>query len=404
MTGSNCVLVDGEVKSLRMSATQDGQSTLVHSLATLLRNNGEFVLDGSSTLTLQVTCLQHLTHLFEQYLISRTHQHGFLALPSHPADTTSLLQVQFLFDMLQKTISLKLVHPPGARLQSIVKIFPFKSLKHLELKRVPPHCLEGLRGVYSQLEVFICSKSLNTLEELLLLCGGDLSTALPWLELHTLNFSYNFISSLDESLSLLNPLCELEHLNLAYNNLRRAPEFGLNTRARLVTLVLRHNELESINGVEHLSSLQCLDLAYNLLMEHTQLAPLSLLHNLNMLTLEGNPLYFQKTHRNSTVRHLSPQAAFRGLQLDGSTLSSTELAVLPKPRQLIHQMSQTHQVAMAPEQTAQDMSSGGGELSDSLSIIESGGTRVYRRKSKVRLQKPKTSHLLTITAHYTACS
>ncbi|KAF5889971.1 serine/threonine-protein kinase 11-interacting protein, partial [Clarias magur] len=65
------------------------------------------VLDGSRTLTLQVTCIQHLTHLFEQYLISRTHQFGFLALPSHPADTTSLLQLQFLFDMLQKTISLK---------------------------------------------------------------------------------------------------------------------------------------------------------------------------------------------------------------------------------------------------------------------------------------------------------
>lgn len=68
---------------------------------------GDSVLDGSSTLTLQVTCIQHLTHLFEQYLITRTRQHGFLALPSHPADTTSLLQVQFLFDMLQKTISLK---------------------------------------------------------------------------------------------------------------------------------------------------------------------------------------------------------------------------------------------------------------------------------------------------------
>lgn len=36
-------------------------------------------------------------------------------------------------------------------------------------------------------------------------------------------------------------------------------------------------------GVEHLSSLQCLDLAYNLLTEHTHLAPLSHLHNLNMV-------------------------------------------------------------------------------------------------------------------------
>ncbi|XP_058259397.1 serine/threonine-protein kinase 11-interacting protein isoform X2 [Hemibagrus wyckioides] len=420
-----------------MSATQDCQSTLVQSLATLLRNNGESVLDGSSTLTLQVTCVQHLTQLFEQYLLSCTHQHSFLALPSHPADTTTLLQVQFLFDMLQKTISLKLVHPPGVRLQSTVKIFPFKFLKHLELKRIPSHCLEGLRGVYSQLEVFICSKSLNTLEELLLLCGGDLSTALPWLELHTLNFSYNYISCLDESLSLLNilksldlshnkiqecaeflkPLCELKHLNLAYNNLQRVPELGPNTRARLVTLVLRHNQLENINGVEHLSSLQCLDLTFNMLMEHTQLAPLAFLHNLNMvecainedwppgwsnlamnpptlnwpvfqfhcptlLTLEGNPLYFQKTHRNATIYHLSPQAAFRGLQLDGSTLSSTELAVLSKPIQLIHQTSQIHQVAIAPEHIVQDMSSCGGELSDSLPTGEFGASRVYKRKSK----------------------
>lgn len=36
-------------------------------------------------------------------------------------------------------------------------------------------------------------------------------------------------------------------------------------------------------GVEHLSSLQCLDLAFNLLMEHTQLAPLAFLHSLNMV-------------------------------------------------------------------------------------------------------------------------
>lgn len=38
------------------------------------------------------------------------------------------------------------------------------------------------------------------LQELLSLCGGDLSSALPWLELHTLNFSYNAIVCLDESL------------------------------------------------------------------------------------------------------------------------------------------------------------------------------------------------------------
>lgn len=68
---------------------------------------GDLVLNGSSTLTLTVASLQQLTRLFEQYLLSRSQQHGFLALPSHPAETASLLQLQFLFDVLQKTLSLK---------------------------------------------------------------------------------------------------------------------------------------------------------------------------------------------------------------------------------------------------------------------------------------------------------
>ncbi|KAG1960310.1 serine/threonine-protein kinase 11-interacting protein [Pimephales promelas] len=396
-----------------MTSTQAGQPMVVHRLATLLRNNGDSVLDGSSTLTLKVGCLQHLTQLFERHLLSRTHQHGFLALPSHPADTASLLEVQLLFDMLQKTVSLKLVNPPGVKLQYAVKIFPFKSLKYLELKRIPPHCLEGLRGVYSQLEVFTCSKGVSSLEELLSLCGGDLSSALPWLELHTLNFSYNSISRLDESLSLLNvlkwldlshnkiqdcaeflkPLTELEHLNLSYNNLQRAPALGLSAQAKLTTLILRNNELETINGVEQLSSLQCLDLAYNLLMEHSQLAPLSLLHNLNTLTLEGNPLYFLKTHRASTVCHLS-QASFK-LQLDGTPLSQSDLLNLAKSGQLTGQISHTSQnVYVAPDQGGQEVSSGGGDITDSVTISISGEhtqVRKKKRKSKVKVRRASIS-------------
>ncbi|KAJ8004133.1 hypothetical protein DPEC_G00155610 [Dallia pectoralis] len=397
-----------------MATCQSGQSTLVNSLATLLRNEGTYVLDGSSTLTLQADSLQHLGRLFEQYLLSRTHQHGFLALPSHPADTPSLLQLQFLFDVLQKTVSLKLINSPGSRLHSVVKIFPFKSLKSLELKRIPPHCLEGLRGVYSQLEVFTCSKSLSSLEELLSLCGGDLSSALPWLDLHTLNFSYNHIVRLDESLSLLNvlkcldlshnkiqecaeflkPLSELQHLNLGFNNLQRVPMLSLSSRAKILTLVLRNNELESVNGVDQLLSLQHLDLAYNLLLEHSQLAPLSVLHNLKVLNLEGNPLFFQKTHRTCTVRHLSPKAAYVGLRLNGSPFSSTELSALPKPGQLIGQVqSQASPLfTRASERPNQELgSSGAGELSDSLSVSELGVTRQRKKKAKHKVRVRRAS-------------
>lgn len=44
------------------------------------------------------------------------------------------------------------------------------------------------------------------------------------------------------------PLSELEHLNLGYNCLQRAPTLGLSARAKLLTLNLRNNELETING------------------------------------------------------------------------------------------------------------------------------------------------------------
>ncbi|XP_077424899.1 serine/threonine-protein kinase 11-interacting protein isoform X2 [Vanacampus margaritifer] len=393
-----------------MSRTCGGQSSLVTSLATLLRNNGELVLGGSSTLTLPATSLQQLNRLFEQYLQSRNQQHGFLALPSHPADTASLLQLQFLFDVLQKTISFKLINPSSTKLQSGVKIFPFKSLKCLELKNVPPHCLEGLRGVYSQLEVFICSKSLSSSEELLSLCGGDLSSALPWLELHTLNFSYNFIVCLDQSLSLLNvlksldlshnkiqecaeflkPLSELEHLNLGYNCLQRAPTLSISARVKLLTLILRNNELETINGVEQLASLQHLDLAYNLLLEHSQLAPLSLLHCLNTLNLEGNPMYFRKTHRTCAVRHLSPKAVGLRVKLDGVPLSPSELTVLPKAGQLIVQV-QSSPPAELEQSLAADVSSGAGELSDSLSVGEVRVSRTRKKKSRVKVRRASIS-------------
>uniref|UniRef100_A0A1A8ILC3 Serine/threonine kinase 11 interacting protein n=1 Tax=Nothobranchius kuhntae TaxID=321403 RepID=A0A1A8ILC3_NOTKU len=386
-----------------MAVSNPGQSPLVHSLATLLRNCGDVVLDGSSTLTLPAAHLQQLTRLFEQHLLPRSQQHGFLALPSHPADTTSLLQLQFLFDVLQKTVSLKLINPPGVSLEAAVKIFPFKSLKYLELKRVPPSLLEGLRGVYSQLEVFICTKSLSSLEELLSLCGGDLSSALPWLELHTLNFSYNSIVHLDQSLGLLNvlrcldlshnkiqdcseflkPLSELGLLNLGYNCLQRAPILGPSARAKLHTLILRNNELETINGVEQLSSLQHLDLAYNLLLEHSQLAPLSLLHGLVTLNLEGNPLCFQKTHRTCTVQHLSRKAVGLRLRLDGIALSSSELSVLPKTSQPIHQLqSLLPPVSVSSERSYQDVSSGAGELSDSMSFGEVRVSHLRKRKSR----------------------
>nr|XP_040123829.1 serine/threonine-protein kinase 11-interacting protein isoform X2 [Ictidomys tridecemlineatus] len=388
--------------------TTASRDSVVWKLAGLLRESGDVVLSGCSTLSLLTTTLQQLNRIFELYLGPwGPGQTGFVALPSHPADSPIILQLQFLFDVLQKTLSLKLVHIPGPGLPGPIKIFPFKSLRQLELRGVPLHCLHGLRGIYSQLETLICSKSIQALEELLSACGGDLCSALPWLALLSADFSYNALTALDSSLRLLSALrflnlshnqvqdckgflmdlSELYHLDISYNRLHLVPRMGP-SGAALGILILRGNELRSLQGLEQLRNLRHLDVAYNLLEGHKELSPLWLLAELRKLYLEGNPLWFHPAHRVATVQYLSPRVrdAAHSFLLDGEVLSLKDFQtpassglgpmVLPLP----------WPVGSTTE------TSGGPELSDSLS---SGGIMAQpllrKVKNRVRVRRASIS-------------
>ncbi|XP_044158899.1 serine/threonine-protein kinase 11-interacting protein [Bufo gargarizans] len=379
----------------------EAPESMVQGLAWLLRHHGDTVLDGSHVLSLLTPCLQVVTRLFEQ-LFPRGPGPGFQALPAHPADNVAILRTQFLLDVLQKTPALKLIHPPECPRQFEVNIFPFKSLRSLELRCLPPHCLRGLRFVYSQLEVLICSRCVTSLEEVFSLCGGDLSSALPWLELHTLDFSYNTIHSLDQSLELLNSLrildlshnlikdcgsylkvlSELQYLNLGYNLLASVPELSVQSSAQLHTVVLRHNQLSSTSGLEHLYNLQHLDLSYNLLVEHAQLTALAQMQKLRKLFLEGNPLYFHKDYRMFAAQHLSPKVSDKVL-LDGKPLSGLETMSAPPFRERV--------VVPQPSNSATE-SSCTGDLTDSCSAPERTTTkRIPRKKSKVKVRRASIS-------------
>ncbi|XP_066136965.1 serine/threonine-protein kinase 11-interacting protein isoform X1 [Saccopteryx bilineata] len=380
------------------------RDTLLGKLAGLLRESGDVVLSGCSTLSLLTTTLQQLTRVFELYLGPwGPGQTGFVALPSHPTDSPVILQLQFLFDVLQKTLSLKLVHVPGPGLPGPIRIFPFKSLRQLELRGVPVYCLHGLRGIYSQLESLVCSRSIRTLEELLSACGGDLCSALPWLALLSANFSHNALTALDSSLHLLSALrflnlshnqlqdcrgflmdlSELCHLDLSYNHLCVVPRVGP-SGAALGTLVLRGNELQGLHGLEQLRGLRHLDVAYNLLEEHRALSPLWLLAELRQLYLEGNPLWFHPAHRAATAQYLSPRArdAASGFLLDGKVLSLTDFQTSTS--------SEVPPLSWPVGSTTE--TSGGADLSDSPS---SGGIvaqpPVRKFKSRVRVRRASIS-------------
>ncbi|XP_053453709.1 serine/threonine-protein kinase 11-interacting protein isoform X1 [Nycticebus coucang] len=388
--------------------TTTRRDSLVWKLAGLLRESGDVVLSGCSTLSLLTTTLQQLNHVFELHLGPwGPGQTGFVALPSHPADSPIILQLQFLFDVLQKTLSLKLVHVPGHDLPGPIKIFPFKSLRQLELRGVPLHCLHGLRSIYSQLETLICSRSIQALEELLSACGGDLCSALPWLALLSADFSYNTLTTLDSSLHLLSSLrflnlshnqvhncegflmdlCELCHLDISYNRLHLVPRMGP-AGAALGVLILRGNELQSLHGLEQLRNLRHLDVAYNLLERHRELSPLWLLAELRKLYLEGNPLWFHPAHRAATAQYLSPLArdAASGFLLDGEILSLTD-SQTPSSLGFGHMAPPVSWPVGSTTET-----SGGPDLSDSPS---SGGAVVqpllHKVKSRVRVRRASIS-------------
>uniref|UniRef100_UPI00358EC17B serine/threonine-protein kinase 11-interacting protein-like isoform X2 n=1 Tax=Myxine glutinosa TaxID=7769 RepID=UPI00358EC17B len=382
----------------------DGDSVLLK-LAKLLRERGDVLLNGSSTLVLNTCWLLQLNRMFQELLQVRPNQHtGFLALPTHPADNQTVIEMQLLFDMIQKTPSLKLIHLPGTRLHASLSIFSFISLEHLELRNVPLHCMEGLQAVNSNVKSLTCWKCVDTLEEVLSQCGGDFASGFSWHNLDTLNFSHNFIGSLDDSLislpklkilnlshnkildceDFLKSLTELAELNLSFNLLERLPILCIAARSHLTTLMLGSNNLHGINGVEHLQCLETLDVSHNMLKEHCQLAPLYQLNHLHKLHLEGNCLAFHPKHRIKTVCFLSPQAAPTPLILDNKSLTKKELSFLPWMQPALGSARSSDQIG------SQEAVS---ELEESLSMNKQPSDVKRMKKRKVAITDPFTSDI-----------
>ncbi|XP_014666190.1 PREDICTED: serine/threonine-protein kinase 11-interacting protein-like [Priapulus caudatus] len=316
---------------------------LILNLARLLREYGEKVLSGSAKLSFTTSALGYLNHVFTR-VSHEDYDQSFEVLAGRRAFDALYHDVQFLFDVVQKTISLKLMHT-CATLQGPVKVEKFRSLRALEMKKVPPHLVIGLQGLRPRLHSLTCSRCVDNLEDLFASCGGDMSQAFTWPELTTVNLSFNSIDCLDDSLKLLPALHSLNlshnklyqagsylellvslvHINLSFNQLRWIPRFGSSARSKLTTLLLRNNNLDNLEGVEVLESLQQLDVSDNCLSDHSVLYPLQANTKLTNLNLTGNPLFFHKIHRCLTVGILANSVATSNFQLDGRTLSRSEV-------------------------------------------------------------------------------
>ncbi|KAK9692914.1 Leucine rich repeat [Popillia japonica] len=288
------------------------------------------------------------------FKLNDAHASNFHVTPNNDNIIEQFLDLQLLYDFVQKTLALKIY--PGENIfnNQIVDISLFKNLKLLEIHRFSCNVLIGLKNLRSQIEYLICIRSAKNLKDILEYCGGDKVQGFLWNELKEAVFCHNSIDNLDTSLEFLpqlssidlshncirnvhyiNCLSNLRYLNLSFNRIECIPVFNRQLCNTLQVLLLRNNYIDDIKELSTLVNLCELDLSNNCLIEHNQLLAIkhnqllaiSNLENLQRLMLVGNPLSYHPKHRRKTVMYMhikSPKAFL----LDNTYLSSLELRAI----------------------------------------------------------------------------
>lgn len=235
-------------------------------LATLLRENGDKVLNSESKFCLSTNILKELNESFKLHfdeadeLIST-----FQVIGTRNSKMDMFHDLQFLYDFMQRAVSLKLV--PSDNDSNEVDLRKFKNLKLLELRKISVNTVLGLNYLRNQLQYLICLHSISNLRELFINCGADKSDKYVWSNLKEANLSYNNLRSIDNSLEYvpwlqaldlshnklvnvqaIDCLMNLKYLNLSYNQLEAVPLFNRDLSRKLLVLLLNNNYVEDLTG------------------------------------------------------------------------------------------------------------------------------------------------------------
>uniref|UniRef100_A0A672GYQ3 Leucine-rich repeats and guanylate kinase domain containing n=1 Tax=Salarias fasciatus TaxID=181472 RepID=A0A672GYQ3_SALFA len=134
-----------------------------------------------------------------------------------------------------------------------------------------------------------------------------------YLSLCKLDLDYNSFSEI----SGLQQCCKLTHLSLAHNKISRISDLD---SLPLKHLCLRGNQLEKIEGLENLKSLQVLDLSLNRI---ASLSGLQNLHMLGLINLEKNQI-----SEIQECKHIYNLSSLRDLSLVGNPVVYSALMPL----------------------------------------------------------------------------
>ncbi|XP_049531914.1 serine/threonine-protein kinase 11-interacting protein isoform X2 [Anopheles darlingi] len=330
------------LNNARMDPTQ------ITALAKLLKESGDKVLNSQFKLTLSGSLLRALNDSFS-LIVDKNEilpPQSFQVVKPNNAKSDVFRDLQFVYDFVQKTVILSLNQfINDDPYESVVDISKFRSLRTLEVQKIPINQIIGMQHLKGQLQTLACVRSISDVSDVLVNCGGDnLIEGSQWRSLKSINFAYNMLDYVDSSLELTPwlELLDLSHnqlvsvsavrclpnlrvLNLSYNRLNHIPVFHSDATRKLRVLQMANNFLEDLEGLCLLShSLTELDISANFIIDHATLLPLSTLCALRSVCLLDNPLACHPKHRQATARYLNSATSDYKFLLDNEPLSRYE--------------------------------------------------------------------------------
>ncbi|XP_038109345.1 uncharacterized protein LOC6041308 isoform X2 [Culex quinquefasciatus] len=318
----------------------------ITALAKLLKESGDKVLNCEYKLSLSGSLMRALNDSFS-LIVDKNEilpPQGFQVVKPNNAKSDVFRDLQFIYDFVQKTVILSLNQfINDDPYEFAVDIAKFRSLRKLEIQKIPISQVMGIQQMRSQLVEITCIRSIANVKEIITSCGGDNGNGFTWNELKAANFSYNMLDHIDSSLeftpwlenlnlshnqivsaSAIKWLPNLRVLNLSFNRLSHIPSFHVDTMKKLQIFHISNNFIEDLSGVSRLLSLNDLDLSGNCIVDHTALLPVSTLSSLCCLNLKDNPLACHPKHRQASARYLNRNTSNAKFVLDDEPLTKYE--------------------------------------------------------------------------------
>ncbi|XP_065070593.1 nischarin-like [Rhopilema esculentum] len=335
-------------------------SLVVMSLVKYLAANGERIISTKELFTMTPVQL---------YCISRQ-----LQLP-HPSKGGDKINLGHMYEFIGELDRLcitdlvsKATHGKQFEINYSYDLSMFTKLTELQIEGCRLASVSGVNVLPQRLKSLTLRYCVHTMKEFLIDCAAEKRRApdakntkdswraqaayklsnkriivQPWVCLTYLNLSHNNILGLDNSISLLPAIRELDlsynkmaHLDLSLldeSPLQRLLLVGneiylisgsTKTLMHLKVLNLKQNRIQSIEGLLCAQGLTNLDLSHNSIVILSEIRKLAALEHLQKLAVIGNPMAKQKRHRIMIL------ASFRGrdFELDGKGISRKERAKL----------------------------------------------------------------------------